>query len=47
VAAVSTLLLAARAYEAMAKGKSRAEREQIAADVMAILLSSEKRGRGR
>jgi hypothetical protein len=37
---VSAVLLAARAYEALARGKSAAERERLAREVLAVLLSA-------
>jgi hypothetical protein len=40
---VSALLAAARASEALGKGKPRAERERIARDLMLILLTTEAR----
>ena len=39
----SPLVSAARAYEVLAQGKSRAERERIARAVLAILLAAETR----
>ena len=38
----SPLLAAARAHELLSQGKSRAERERIARDVLAILLAGER-----
>lgn len=42
---MSSLLQAAKAYEALAAGKSPAERQAIARDVMSILVRSEAKAR--